>query len=95
MAPSGWRTNNLYFGPFARREVSLAPFCFPRLKVSMRGNCYHCGLEIPDGTDLAVTVADVPRPMCCHGCQAVAQAIVDSGLTDYYRSRDTLPASRR
>ena len=25
--------------------------------------------------------------MCCHGCQAVAQAIVDSGLTDFYRYR--------
>ena len=25
--------------------------------------------------------------MCCPGCQAVAQAIVDGGLTDYYRHR--------
>jgi Cu2+-exporting ATPase len=25
--------------------------------------------------------------MCCPGCQAVAQAIVDNGLTDYYRYR--------
>ena len=25
--------------------------------------------------------------MCCHGCQAVAQAIVDGGLGDYYRHR--------
>lgn len=25
--------------------------------------------------------------MCCRGCQAVAQAIVDSGLTDFYRYR--------
>lgn len=25
--------------------------------------------------------------MCCPGCQAVARAIVDSGLTDYYRHR--------
>ena len=36
-----------------------------------------------------------PRAMCCLGCQAVAQAIVANGLTDYYRSRDALPESPR
>jgi len=33
--------------------------------------------------------------MCCYGCQAVAQSIVDNGLADYYRSRDALPESPR
>ncbi len=33
------------------------------------------------------------RPMCCHGCEAVAQAIVDAGLEDFYRYR-TAPARR-
>lgn len=33
--------------------------------------------------------------MCCIGCQAVARAIVDNGLQDYYRSRDQLPESPR
>jgi len=33
--------------------------------------------------------------MCCLGCQAVAQAIVDNKLTDYYHRRDALPESRR
>jgi len=33
--------------------------------------------------------------MCCAGCQAVAQAIVDNGLTEYYRHRDALPESPR
>lgn len=33
--------------------------------------------------------------MCCFGCQAVAQSIVDNGLADYYRSRDALPESPR
>ncbi|MBS1198737.1 MAG: ATPase, type:Copper-translocating P-type ATPase:Heavy metal translocating P-type ATPase [Proteobacteria bacterium] len=33
--------------------------------------------------------------MCCIGCQAVAQSIVDNGLADYYRSRDALPESPR
>jgi len=29
--------------------------------------------------------------MCCAGCQAVAQTIVDHGLTSYYRQRSALP----
>lgn len=33
--------------------------------------------------------------MCCAGCQAVAAAIVDNGLGDYYRHRDALPESPR
>lgn len=33
--------------------------------------------------------------MCCAGCEAVAQAIVANGLTDYYRHRDSLPESPR
>ena len=33
--------------------------------------------------------------MCCYGCQAVAQSIVDNGLDDYYRSRDALPETQR
>lgn len=33
--------------------------------------------------------------MCCYGCQAVAQSIIDNGLGDYYRSRDALPESQR
>lgn len=33
--------------------------------------------------------------MCCAGCQAVAQAIVDNKLTDYYRHRDAMPESPR
>ena len=58
-------------------------------------SCYHCGQAIPDAVDLPVTVAGLPRAMCCYGCQAVAQSIVDNGLADYYRSRDALPESPR
>jgi Cu2+-exporting ATPase len=31
--------------------------------------------------------------MCCRGCQAVAQAIVENGLTDYYKHRTALPGA--
>lgn len=61
----------------------------------MSDPCYHCGQPIPDDLDLAVKIEGSARPMCCIGCQAVAQSIVDNGLVDYYRSRDALPESPR
>lgn len=61
----------------------------------MAENCYHCGLPVPPGVDLPVEIDGKPRQMCCAGCQAVAQAIVANGLTDYYRHRDALPESPR
>jgi len=60
-----------------------------------QASCYHCGLPIPDDFELSVTINGEPRAMCCYGCQAVAQSIVDNGLADYYRSRDALPESPR
>jgi len=57
--------------------------------------CYHCGLPIPVDVDLQVEIKKARRAMCCVGCQAVAQAIVDNGLDDYYTSRDALPESQR
>ena len=58
-------------------------------------SCYHCGLPVPGDIDLSVMVGGESRKMCCYGCQAVAQAIIDNGLDDYYRSRDALPESQR
>ncbi len=60
-----------------------------------KSGCYHCGLPVPQGLTLSVTIDGVPRAMCCAGCQAVAQAIVDNRLDDYYRHRDALPESPR
>ena len=53
--------------------------------------CYHCGLPVPSGTRYTAVVLQQARDMCCHGCQAVAQAIVENGLEDYYRYRTELP----
>lgn len=61
----------------------------------MSGKCYHCGLDVPGETDLRVRIGGAEQPMCCAGCQAVAQAIVDNGLADYYRNRDAMPDSAR
>lgn len=57
--------------------------------------CYHCGLPVPPETKIFITIDAVPRVLCCTGCQAVAQAIVDNQLTEYYRHRDALPESPR
>ena len=61
----------------------------------MSDSCYHCGLPVPPLSDFVVMIDGQPRDMCCAGCQAVAQAIVASGLDDYYRHRDAMPESPR
>ena len=53
--------------------------------------CFHCGLPLPPGTDFGAVIAGARRSMCCRGCEAVAKAIVDGGLGEYYRYR-TQPA---
>lgn len=55
--------------------------------------CFHCGLPIPAGAHYPLDIEGVNREMCCRGCQAVAQAIVENGLTDYYKHRTALPAA--
>ena len=49
--------------------------------------CFHCGLPVPPNINLTVDIDGAARPMCCHGCAAVAQAIVHGGLSDYYKYR--------
>ncbi|MFV1997648.1 MAG: heavy metal translocating P-type ATPase [Acidiferrobacterales bacterium] len=50
-------------------------------------SCFHCGLPVPQDSRLEVKIDDILQPMCCPGCTAVAQAIVDNGLADFYRYR--------
>lgn len=57
--------------------------------------CYHCGLPVPESLDLPVQVLGKRQQMCCIGCQAVAQSIVDNGLGEYYANRDAMPESPR
>ncbi|WP_412852296.1 heavy metal translocating P-type ATPase [Ectothiorhodospira shaposhnikovii] len=49
--------------------------------------CFHCGLPVPAGSDFSLTVDGEIRGFCCPGCRAVAAAIIDAGLGDYYRHR--------
>lgn len=59
----------------------------------MTSNCFHCSDVIPSGINLFVTINNAEQAMCCIGCQAVSQTIVDNGLTQYYSVR-TEPAQR-
>jgi Cu2+-exporting ATPase len=58
---------------------------------SAEKTCYHCALPVPAGAHYPVIIEGESHEMCCRGCQAVAQTIVDNGLTDYYRHRTALP----
>ncbi len=50
--------------------------------------CFHCDEPLPpDGKGWETVIDGEKRPMCCPGCQAVAEAIVAAGLEDYYRFR--------
>ncbi|MDA9556112.1 heavy metal translocating P-type ATPase [Vibrio sp.] len=49
--------------------------------------CYHCGDLIPHNTNLSVIILEEKREMCCSGCQAVAETIIESGLSSYYQYR--------
>jgi Cu2+-exporting ATPase len=55
--------------------------------------CFHCGLPVPPSAPYAAVINGERQPMCCHGCEAVAEAIVAAGLTDFYRHR-TAPSRR-
>jgi len=59
----------------------------------MPNTCFHCDEPIPQGIKLFVNISQKQQPMCCIGCQAVAQTIVDNNLTQYYQFR-TEPAHK-
>ncbi|MEW6023821.1 MAG: heavy metal translocating P-type ATPase [Pseudomonadota bacterium] len=49
--------------------------------------CFHCGLPLPAQVRWRARVDGAERAMCCPGCAAAAQAIVDAGCADYYATR--------
>ncbi len=54
-------------------------------------SCFHCGLPVPEQLDITVDYQGQSKAMCCYGCQAVAQAIIDSGMDDFYKYRTSNP----
>ncbi|RUO31771.1 copper-translocating P-type ATPase [Aliidiomarina sedimenti] len=55
---------------------------------TQESQCFHCHQPIPRGLNLTVTIQDSEQPMCCYGCQTVAQTIIDQGLFHYYKFRE-------
>ncbi|MGO2291551.1 MAG: heavy metal translocating P-type ATPase [Pseudoalteromonas sp.] len=53
----------------------------------MAANCFHCLEPIPSGFTQTVLIEQTAQPMCCVGCEAVAETIVAQGMTDYYKFR--------
>ncbi|GAA5315591.1 MAG: heavy metal translocating P-type ATPase [Candidatus Pelagadaptatus aseana] len=50
-------------------------------------DCYHCGLSVPPHSHYSFAIDGEERSFCCPGCQAVASAIVDGGLGQFYNFR--------
>ena len=64
-----------------------------RIRTPELNGCYHCGLPLPAKVTLSVRIDNVEHAMCCPGCAAVAQAIVDLGQQSYYRDRSAFAAT--
>ena len=57
-------------------------------------DCFHCAEPVLTGTQFTTFINDEEQVMCCPGCQAVSAAIIDAGLTNYYKYR-TEPGSKQ
>jgi len=51
-------------------------------------HCFHCALPIMLESPPEMDVAGRRQQFCCYGCQAVCDAIVNSGNADFYKHRD-------
>ena len=50
-------------------------------------DCFHCGEPVSTGSQFTTRINSRDELMCCPGCQAVSQAIIDAGLSNYYKFR--------
>ncbi|MEN3800305.1 heavy metal translocating P-type ATPase [Aeromonas veronii] len=55
--------------------------------------CFHCGEPVPANSGYSLEIKGIVRPMCCPGCQAVAETIMECGLASYYDHR-TAPGTK-
>src|SRR5690606_39081047 len=70
----GWRHRSQLQGALHRAGVQMSI-------------CFHCG-EPLRGSTLVARIEQRDEPVCCAGCQAVAELIAGTGLGDFYRYRD-------
>ncbi|MDX1692996.1 MAG: heavy metal translocating P-type ATPase [Ketobacteraceae bacterium] len=50
--------------------------------------CFHCGLPCSDTIPYRLEILGQRRDLCCPGCKAVAETIIDAGMESYYEHRD-------
>lgn len=58
----------------------------------MQAKCFHCGLDVVSESSYHTNVLGKQQAFCCPGCCAVADAIVNNGLEDYYHYRSEFAA---
>lgn len=71
----------------AMADLAADDAASPAAGPAVQAACFHCGLPVPEGSRWQATIAGAAQPMCCPGCAAAAQAIVDGGCADYYATR--------
>ncbi|WP_295451773.1 heavy metal translocating P-type ATPase [uncultured Thiodictyon sp.] len=57
----------------------------PSAALAPAPGCFHCGLPLPLGSDVAAVIRESPRAFCCTGCRAVCEAIHAASLEGFYR----------
>jgi Cu2+-exporting ATPase len=58
-------------------------------------HCFHCGETVPEHIHLTATIEGREQPMCCIGCQAVAQFLASNDHAVFYHYRqDQLPGEQ-
>ena len=45
------------------------------------GVCFHCALPLDPNNEFQVEIDGELKPVCCPGCQAVAELIRDTGMS--------------
>ncbi|HNE92000.1 MAG TPA: heavy metal translocating P-type ATPase metal-binding domain-containing protein, partial [Agitococcus sp.] len=55
----------------------------------MSESCFHCGEPLP-ATPYRLTILGKEQPLCCLGCYAVAETIVQNDLESYYLERTVI-----
>lgn len=73
---------------------SLSPIASESTERAAVACCFHCGLPVPAGSSFAAVIDDVSQPMCCAGCQAVAEMIANLGLEAFYHRREDFSQRR-
>jgi len=54
--------------------------------------CLHCRAPVPASAERHVVIDGHRRPVCCDACETAARTIIDKGLADFYRFRNSPPA---